>query len=104
FAALRERDRERSALLASLGQDLRPRLKSIVQTVGELRRGGSADKELVSAIGAEAVKLDRYIADLVELGPASDEQPVETGGLKIDLFHRAVTRDGEDVHLTPKEY
>ena len=104
FAAMRERDRERSALLSSIGQDLRPRLKTIVDGVGELKRAGSADKALVSAIGSEAVKLDRYIADLVELGPESDDQPVETGAVKIDLFHRAVTRNGEEVHLTPKEY
>ena len=104
FAAVRERDRERSALLSSIGQDVRPRLKAIVDGVGELKRAGSADRELVSAIGSEAVKLDRYIADLVELGPASDERPIETGALKIDLFHRAVTRNGEAVHLTPKEY
>ncbi len=104
FTAVRERDRERSALLSSIGQDVRPRLKTIVDGVGELKRAGSADKELVSAIGSEAVKLDRYIADLVELGPASDERPIEIAALKIDLFHRAVTRSGEAVHLTPKEY
>jgi two-component system sensor histidine kinase KdpD len=50
------------------------------------------------------VKLDRYIADLVELGPVADQQPIEAGTLKIDLFHRSVTRSGEEVHLTPKEY
>lgn len=104
FAALRDRDREQSALLSSIGQDVRPRLKTIVDGVGELRRAGSADQALVSAIGSEAVKLDRYIADLVELGPASDEQPIEIGALKIDLFHRAVTVNGKQVHLTPKEY
>jgi two-component system sensor histidine kinase KdpD len=104
FAAVRVRDRERSVLLSSIGQDLRPRLKAIEEAVGELKRSGSADKALVSAIGTEAVKLDRYIADLVELGPVADQQPIEAGTLKIDLFHRSVTRSGEEVHLTPKEY
>jgi two-component system sensor histidine kinase KdpD len=104
FAAVRMRDRERSVLLSSIGQDLRPRLKAIEEAVGELKRSGSADKALVSAIGTEAVKLDRYIADLVELGPVADQQPIEAGTLKIDLFHRSVTRSGEEVHLTPKEY
>lgn len=104
FAAVRVRDRERSALLSSIGQDLRPRLKAIEEVVSELKRAGSADKALVSAIGTEAMKLDRYIADLVELGPVSDQQPIEVGNLKIDLFHRSVTRSGEEVHLTPKEY
>jgi len=104
FAAVRERDRTRSALLASIGQDVRPRLKSIANYVSQLRRAGSADKEIVSAIGSEAVKLDRYISDLVELGPATDQQPVEVGGISIDLFHRSVSRNGEEIHLTPKEY
>ena len=104
FATLRERDATRSALLASIGEDIRPRLKTILNGVGELRRGGTADRTLVSSIGAEALKVDRYISDLVELGPGSDQEPVEADGLKIDLFHRAVSRDGRDIHLTPKEY
>jgi two-component system sensor histidine kinase KdpD len=104
FAALRERDRLRSALLGSMGQDVRPRLKSIMNIVGDLKRAGGSDKVLVSKIAAEAVQLDRYVSNLVELGPESDQQPVESGGVKIDVFQRAVFRDGEEVHLTPKEY
>jgi two-component system sensor histidine kinase KdpD len=104
FAALRERDRIRSALLSSIGRDLRPPLKSIIDTVGELKRSGSADKGLVSTVGSEAMKLDRYIANLLDLGPESDEQPIEVGGVTIDLFRRAVFKEGEAVHLTPKEY
>lgn len=38
------------------------------------------------------------------MGPASDEKPVEVAGVKIDLFNRLVSKDGEEVHLTPKEY
>ena len=104
FAALRERDRLRSALVSSIGQDLNPRLKSIQSAVGELRRNGSVDRQLVSTIGSEALKLERYISNLVELGPESDLQPIEVGGLSIDVFRRMVTRDGEEIHLTPKEY
>ena len=77
FAALRERDRLRSALLGSMGQDVRPRLKSIMNIVGDLKRAGGSDKVLVSKIAAEAVQLDRYVSNLVELGPKSDQQPVE---------------------------
>jgi two-component system, OmpR family, sensor histidine kinase KdpD len=29
---------------------------------------------------------------------------VEAGSVRIDLFCRTVTRDGEPVHLAPKEY
>ncbi|MBN8831481.1 MAG: response regulator transcription factor [Sphingomonadales bacterium] len=32
------------------------------------------------------------------------ERVIETGDVRIDLAHRRVQRDGEDVHLTPKEY
>jgi two-component system sensor histidine kinase KdpD len=104
FAAVRERDRLRSALVSSIGEDFNPRLKSIISTVSELRRSGTSDKALVSAIGSEALKLERYIANLVELGPESDLQPIEVGGVTIDLFQRAVSKDGEKIHLTPKEY
>ena len=104
FAALRERDRLRSALLSSIGEDLKPPLAAIWGAVRELRRNGSADKMLVSAIGTEASKLERYIANLLELEPAADQQPVKAGNVTIDLFQRAVSRDGKEVHLTPKEY
>ena len=33
------------------------------------------------------------------------EEPVfEAGGVRVDLAHRRVTRDGSEVHLTPNEY
>jgi len=104
FAATRERDRARTALLASIGQELRPRLESIGAATRELRRSAKGDRELVSSIGAEALKIDRYVANLVELGPESDQQPIEISGVSIDLFNRAVSRAGNPVHLTPKEY
>ena len=104
FAAVRERDRIRSALLASIGQDLTPGLKSIGVAVRELRRAGSSDKAQLSAIGSETSRLERYLSNLLELGPVSDQQPITIGGVTIDLFQRAVSRDGRDVHLTPKEY
>ena len=104
FAALRERDRMRSILLSSIGQDLQPALETIGRTVRELRRSGSPDKALVSRIGSEALKLERFVGNLVELGPESDQQPIQAGDVTIDLFQRAVFRDGKTVHLTPKEF
>ena len=104
FAAVRERDRIRSTLLASIGEDMTPALKAIGGAVRELRRTGAPDKEAVSTIGAEASRLSRYVANLVELDPASDQRPINAGGVTIDLFQRAVSRDGRAVHLTPKEY
>ena len=104
FAATRERDRLRATLVATIGDDLKPRLAAIGNAVRELRRHASADKELVSAIGAEVLKLDRYVESLAELEPEGDRQPIAAGDLRIDLVERSVSRDGEPVHLTPKEY
>ena len=104
FAATRDRDRLRVNLLSSIGQDLRPRLTAIDRAVRELRRSANGNQELLSTIGSEAMQLDRYIANLTELGPEGDQPPVESGGVRIDLFNRTVSRDGEPVHLTPKEY
>lgn len=104
FAKLRERNRIRSALLATIGQDVKPRIAAIMSAARALRRGGSSDKELVSTVASEAAKLERYVSNLVELEPASDQEPIEVGGVTIDLFRRSVHRDGEKIHLTPKEY
>ncbi|HEY7005843.1 MAG TPA: DUF4118 domain-containing protein, partial [Sphingomicrobium sp.] len=104
FDALRERDRMRSILLSSIGQDLGPAINAIGGAVRELKRSGSADKTLLSRIGSETTKLNRYIDNLVELDPGSDQQPIDAGSIRIDLFQRAVFRDSKPVHLTPKEY
>jgi two-component system sensor histidine kinase KdpD len=104
FGALRERDRLRSTLLSSIGQDLRPPIERIAGAVRELRRGGTADKTIVSAIGSESSRLERYLSNLIELEPAGEQKPVEAGDVSIDLFQRAVSKNGKEVHLTPKEY
>lgn len=104
FAALRERDRLRAALLSSIGQDVKPRLTAITLAARALRRGGSSDKTLLSTVASETSKLDRYIDNLLDLGPESGEQAIEAGVVTIDLFHRTVSKNGEEVHLTPKEY
>lgn len=103
FIALRERDRLRSALLASIGEDVKPRLKAIMAAARELRRG-SDDKSNVAAIASEASRLDRYIDNLLDLSPGSDRKPIQAGAVTIDVFRRVVRKDGEQVHLTPKEY
>jgi K+-sensing histidine kinase KdpD len=104
FAALRERDRVRSALLATIGQDLEPPLSAISRAVAELKRAATFDKSLVAAIGSEAARLQRYLSNLLELDPAADRGAIDARSVRIDLYHRAVTRNGEEVHLTPKEY
>ena len=104
FARVRERDRVRSVLVSSIGQDVRPRLKAIADAIGDLRRSGSGDKALLSLVDSEATRLDRYIGNLLDLGPGSDQRPLELDGVTIDLFQRTVVRDGHEVHLAPKEY
>jgi len=104
FDRTRERDKVRSTLLASIGQDLRPRLEAIADAVAELRRGGAEEKAPLSVIRSETARLDRYLANLVELGPESGQPPLELDGVTIDLLQRAVSRDGAEIHLTPKEY
>jgi len=104
FEATRERDKVRSMLLSTISQDLGPRLSAIGGAVTGLLREGTGDRELLSQVGSEADKLQRYFANLLETGSERDEEPVEAGGVTIDLFHRSVSKDGGAVHLTPKEY
>ena len=104
FAATRDRDKLRAALLSSITEDVRPRLTAIGSAVRELRRSGSSDKDAVSAISSEVLKLDRYVENLADLAPDGSEQPIEAGPVRIDLHNREVTRNGEPIHLTPKEY
>ncbi|HET6942467.1 MAG TPA: DUF4118 domain-containing protein [Sphingomicrobium sp.] len=104
FTRVRERDRIRAVLLSSIGEDLRPSLEAISKAAAELRRSGSGDKDMVSAIGSEASKLDRYLSNLADLPPEEDQKPLAAAGVTIDLLRRSVLRDGAEVHLTPKEF
>lgn len=104
LAALRERDRLRTALLVSIGEDVKPRLNSIAAAARALRRAPGADKALAATVASEAAHLDRYIDGLVDLEPGGEQEPIAIGPLGIDLHRRIVTRDGAPVHLTPKEY
>lgn len=103
-AALRERDRLRSALLTSIGEDVKPRLNAIAAAARTLRRSESGDKSLAATVAAETTQLGRYIDGLVDLSPGGEQEPLNIGPLAIDLHRRIVRRDGKDVRLTPKEY
>lgn len=103
-AALRERDGLRSALLASIGDDVKPRLNTIAAAARSMRRAAHGDRTLIATISTEATKLDRYIDNLVELRPGENQEPIVVGGLTIDLHRRSAARDGAEIHLTPKEY
>ena len=103
-AALRARDRLRSALLTSIGDEVKPRLKAIQTAVRALRRGGAADRALVAELDGEVAKVERHIDNLVDVSPGADCEAIPFGDITIDLHRRAVARNGELVHLTPKEF
>jgi two-component system sensor histidine kinase KdpD len=103
-AGLRERDRIRSALLSSIRQELGPPVAAISAAARQLRRGASPDKALAANVASEALKLERYISNLLEVAPETEQRPIVAGGVSIDLFQRTVMRNGEEVHLTPKEF
>jgi two-component system sensor histidine kinase KdpD len=103
-AALRARDRLRSVLLTSIGDDVKPRLKAIQAAVRALRRDGAADRALVAELEADAAKVERHIDNLVDVSPGADCEAIPFGDITIDLHRRAITRGGEQVHLTPKEF
>lgn len=103
-ATLRERDKLRSALLASIGEDVKSRLNAIAAAARALRREGAADKAVVASVADEATKLNRYVDNLVDLAPGEDQEPIVAGDLTIDLHRRSVRQSAEEIHLTPKEY
>src|SRR5205807_381780 len=76
-AGLRERDRLRSALLSSVGHDLRTPLTGIIGAAAELRRDGGEDPALLATIECEAGKLERYIANLLDMAR------IEAGAVKL---------------------
>lgn len=104
LAGLRERDRVRSTLLASIRRELGPPIASINGAARQLRRGVPAGKALASTIASDALKLERYVSNLLELAPEADQSPIDAGDVTIDLFRRTVSKDGEEIHLTPKEF
>lgn len=101
---LRESDRVRSTLLSSIGQDLEPHLTEIAKGARALQRSATADKSVTGAIASSVARLQHYLANLLELGPPSDQAPLTIGPLTIDLYHRSVSRSDTPVHLAPKEY
>lgn len=103
-AALRARDKLRSALLTSIGDDVKPRLKAIQAAVRALRREGAADRTLVAQLDSEVTGVERHIDNLVDVGSVAQHEAIELGEISIDLHRRTVSRLGEPVHLTPKEF
>ena len=76
-ASLRERDRLRSALLSSVGHDLRTPLTAIIGAAAELRRDDCANGPLLATLETEADKLERYISNLLDMAR------IEAGAVKL---------------------
>jgi two-component system sensor histidine kinase KdpD len=77
MAQLQERDRLRAALLSSVSHDLRTPLTAILASTAELRR--EATPELIDGIEAEALRLNRFVANLLDMAR------VEAGALKLKV-------------------
>ena len=76
-SSLRERDRLRSALLSSVGHDLRTPLTAIIGAAAELRCNDSKNPALVATLESEASKLERYISNLLDMAR------IEAGAVKV---------------------
>jgi len=76
-SSLRERDRLRSALLSSVGHDLRTPLTAIMGAAAELRCEESSSPALVATLETEAGKLERYITNLLDMAR------IEAGAVKL---------------------
>ncbi len=75
--AVRTRDRLRAALLSSVSHDLRTPLTAVMAAAAELHHG--ATPELIATIEAEAARLNRFVANLLDMAR------VEAGALNLKL-------------------
>lgn len=64
---LKERDRLRAALLSSVSHDLRTPLTTILGMLGEMRAESAGQGEQLSAARAEAERLNRFVANLLDM-------------------------------------
>lgn len=100
---LREGERMQAALVAATSEDVKPRLLSVQVSLRALRRK-SASEGKVCALAEQVAKLIVTIDRLAELALGERLGAVTCGPLTIDLFRHRVTRDGQAIHLTPKEF
>ncbi|MBO9623328.1 MAG: sensor histidine kinase KdpD [Sphingomonas sp.] len=103
---LKERDRLRAALLSSVSHDLRTPLTTILGTIRELRAAGAGNDAQVTLLEAEAERLNRFVANLLDM------VRVEAGVLRlstepVDLTDAVATAvhdlrhalEGRPIHL-----
>ena len=75
--AVRTRDRLRAALLSSVSHDLRTPLTAVIAAAAQLHHG--ATPELIGTIESEAARLNRFVANLLDMAR------VEAGALKLTI-------------------
>ncbi len=89
---VRTRDRLRAALLSSVSHDLRTPLTAVIAAADQLDHG--ATPELIGTIKAEAARLNRFVANLLDMAR------VEAGALKLNIgpidLEEAVTGAAHD--------
>ena len=99
----RERERFRASLRASISEDVKPHILAIQSGAKRIKRSPE-NKGAASAVAAQAAILQRYLDHLGHIGSPDDLEPIICGPLCIDLFRHQVTREGQTVRLTPKEF
>jgi two-component system KDP operon response regulator KdpE len=96
-----------------------------VEVTKRIREWSEMPIIVLSAVGEEEAKVralaagaDDYVTKpfgppeliarlqaVLRRAPGGEEEPaVEIGGLRVDFAARAVSRDGEEIHLTPTEF
>ena len=78
IARLRDRDKLRASLLASVSHDLRTPLTKVVATIAELRHR-LADDPLLDDLHAETQRLQRFVANLLDMAR------IEAGALVVQV-------------------
>ena len=105
LAQLRERDRLRAALLSSVSHDLRTPLTAILAATTELRRRPD-DIRLIEGIEAEAQRLNRFVANLLDMARVEagalmlHAEPVDlTDAIAAAVHDTRSALDGHDIRL-----
>jgi two-component system KDP operon response regulator KdpE len=78
-------------------------LSAVGEETEKIRALDAGADDYVTKPFAPGELIARLNAALRRAGPA-DEPSISIDGLEVDLAGRRVRRDGEDIHLTPKEF
>lgn len=91
-ARLKERDRLRAALLASVGHELKAPLRTITGATTALKRAGG-DPALVAALHGGSARLERFVSNLLDMARMESgaltlaREPVDVADAVADAAH-----------------